>query len=69
MITIPVWVFVLLIVLASITALFILLIVVSFFINIFTPTWEPEVPNCPDEIDVPDRNDDPEAIPTVSRED
>jgi hypothetical protein len=35
----------------------------------FTPTWEPEVPNCPDEIEVPDRNDDPEAIPTVTRED
>lgn len=69
MITIPVWVFVLLIVLASITALFILLIVVSFFINMFTPTWEPEAPYCPEEIDVPDRNDDPEAIPTVSRED
>ena len=69
MITIPVWVFVLLIVLASITALFILLIVISFIINMFTPTWEPEVPNCPDEIEVPDRNDDPEAIPTVTRED
>ena len=69
MITIPVWVFVLLIVLASITALFILLIVISFIINMFTPTWEPEVPNCPDEIEAPDRNDDPEAIPTVTRED
>lgn len=69
MINVPIWLFVILCILAGITALFILLIVISFIINMFTPTWEPDITNCPDEIEVPDRNDDPEAIPTVTRED
>ena len=71
MITIPVWVFVLLIILASITALELLLILITGVASIFTPTFEhePEEIDCPDELEPADKNDNPEYIPPVSRED
>lgn len=68
MITIPIWVFVLLIVLASITAILILLILISAFISIFSAPWAPEHIDCPDELEPADQNDNPEYIPPVSRE-
>ena len=68
MITIPVWVFVLLIVLASITALELLLILISALVTLFTPVDEYEETYCPEELEPADVTDDPEAMPKVTRE-
>ncbi len=60
MITIPIWVFVLLIILASITTIELLLLFIGVIMLIFTPRFHEEYNGCPDEID-PDYN--PEYIP------
>lgn len=61
MISIPVWVFVIIVILASITALFMLLFIVGIFACLFTPAYKNEENYCPDKLD-PDYN--PEYIPS-----
>ena len=51
MITIPILVFVLLVILAGLMALIILTIIVGLIMLLLTPTWEPEYNNCPDEVE------------------
>ena len=68
MITIPVWVFVLLIVLASITALELLLVLIFALSSLFTSVYEKEDYHCPEYIEEDDPDYNPEHIPTVERE-
>ena len=70
MITIPIWVFVILCVLAGLMTILILLVICFILSAIFTPSYEYEHEDydCPYEIeDNPDYN--PEHIPHVERED
>ena len=69
MISIPIWLFVILCVLAGITALGIILILVNIVIIILTPMPEPDIPDCPEFVEPADQSDNPEYIPPVSRED
>jgi len=68
MITIPVWVFVLLIIFASITALLLLLMLIVALYSIFALVDEYEATNCPEYIEEDDPDYNPEHIPTVERE-
>ena len=73
MITIPIWVFVILCVLAGLMAILILLIICFILSAIFTPSMECEQDYeesmCPYEIDEDNPDYNPEHIPHVERED
>lgn len=71
MITIPIWVFVILCVLAGLMAILILLVICFILSAIFTPSMEHEenYDMCPYEIDEDNPDYNPEHIPHVERED
>ena len=71
MISIPIWVFVLLIVLASITAILLLLVMCAVLATLIgAKDYESESvsPYCPDKIDPDNPDYNPEYIPKVERE-
>lgn len=73
MITIPIWVFVILCILAGLMTILILLFICFIFSAIFTPSMEHEQSYeesmCPYEIDEDNLDYNPEHIPHVERED